>query len=116
MRRLAAKCVCHVVSPYLSQHLSPLQIGVGVSGGAEAAVHATRRYLQSMPENHIIVKLDFSNAFNALRRDSMLEAVAAKAPEIYRYVFENYAYAPPQLQTRQDTILSEEGTQQDDSL
>src|SRR5688572_1227359 len=34
----------------------------------------------SMPEDHIIVKLDFSNAFNALRRDSMLEAVAAKAP------------------------------------
>jgi len=114
-RRLAAKCVCHVVSPYLSQNLSPLQIGVGVPGGAEAAVHATRRYLQSMHENHIIVKLDFSNAFNALRRDSMLEAVAAKAPEIYRYVFDNYAYAP-QLQTRQHTILSEEGTQQGDPL
>src|SRR5688572_29015895 len=48
-----------------------------------------------MPEDHIIVKLDFSNAFNALRRDSMLEAVAAKAPEIYRYVYDNYAYAPP---------------------
>jgi len=114
-RRLAAKCVCHVVTPYLSQNLSPLQVGVGVSGGAEAAVHATRRYLQSMPENHIIVKLDFSNAFNALRRDSMLEAVAAKAPEIYRYVYDNYAYAP-QLQTRQHTILSEEGTQQGDPL
>ena len=28
-----------------------------------------------MPEHHVIVKLDFSNAFNALRRDSMLEAV-----------------------------------------
>ena len=90
-------------------------VGVGVSGGAEAAVHATRRYLQSMPENHIIVKLDFSNAFNALRRDSMLEAVAAKAPEIYRYVYDNYAYAP-QLQTRQHTILYEEGTQQGDPL
>src|SRR5688572_1434522 len=68
-----------------------------------------------MPEIHIIVKLDFSYAFNALRRDSMLEAVAAKAPEIYRYVFDNYAYTP-QLQTRQHTILSEEGTQQGDPL
>ena len=59
-RHLTAKCACHVVTPYLSKNLSPLQIGVGVSGGAEAAVHATRQYLQSMPEDHVIVKLDFS--------------------------------------------------------
>ena len=40
LRRLAAKCATsHVISR--SQVLQPQQFGVGVSGGAEAAVHAT---------------------------------------------------------------------------
>lgn len=106
VRHMAAKCVCHVVSPH-HLCLSPLQISMGLLGGEEAAVHATGQYLQSMPENHIAMKLDFSNAFNALRRDSMLEAVAAETPEIYRYAFYNYIYSPDHVlcHTRQHTIL-----------
>jgi len=36
-----------------------------VSGGAEAAVHATRRLAKNLPSDHVIVKLDFSNAITA---------------------------------------------------
>ena len=54
--------------------LAPLQLGVSVVAGAEAAIHATRRYVINMPANHVVVKLDFTNAFNTLRRDAMLEA------------------------------------------
>ena len=41
-RRLAAKCANAYVVGRMSQALEPLQLGVGVPGGAEAAIHATR--------------------------------------------------------------------------
>jgi len=65
-----------------SQELQPQQLDAGVSGGAEAAVHATARLAQNLPSDHVIVKLDFSNAFNCVRRDVILDTVAAKMPEI----------------------------------
>src|SRR6218665_2719898 len=68
-RRLAAKGAnSHAVSR-LSQLLGPIQLGVGIPGGAEAAVHATRLWVTTMPEDSVLVKLDFTNAFNTLRRD-----------------------------------------------
>ena len=53
--------------------LSPRQLGYGVRNGAEAAVHAARLYLQKADPSSVVVKLDFSNAFNSIRRDRMLE-------------------------------------------
>ena len=32
----------------LSEQFAPILLGVGISGGAEAAVHANRRYVMSM--------------------------------------------------------------------
>ena len=46
--------------------------------GRSAAVHAMRRLVQKLPTDHVIVKLDFSNAFNCTRRDVILDAVAAQ--------------------------------------
>ena len=51
------------------------QLGVGVRGGAEAAIHATRRYVINMPADHVVVKLGFTNEFNTVHRDATLEAV-----------------------------------------
>ena len=42
-RRIAAKCANCFATERLSEYLQPLQLGVGVRGGCEAAVHATRR-------------------------------------------------------------------------
>ena len=49
-----------------------------MSGGAEAAVHAMRRLVANVPDDHGLVKLDFPNAYNSVRRDTVLEAVADK--------------------------------------
>ena len=69
----------NVLAPMLRPNLlfffSPVQVGVGVSGGCEVAVHAARRFLDSMDEDQIFVKLDFAKAFNCLHRDHMLEPV-----------------------------------------
>ena len=43
---------------------------------AEAAVHAARRLVSNLPAGHVVVKLDFSNAFNCVRRDLILDSIA----------------------------------------
>ena len=35
--------------------------------------------------NYVVAKLDFSNAFNCLHRDFMLERVAEMVSELYRF-------------------------------
>ena len=66
LRRLAAKCANSFVIARRSNELKPIQVGVGVSGGAEAIVHATRRIVSELPRiGHVMVKLDFANAFNS---------------------------------------------------
>jgi hypothetical protein len=99
----------------ISGSMAPLQVGVGIPGGAEAAVHALRRYVDQMPDDFVVVKLDYSNAFNSLRRDSLLEAVAKDLPELYRFAYDSYANYPI-LQHGTYSITSEEGPQQGDPL
>ena len=86
LKRLTAKCANSFVIKRKSTELQPTQVGVGVSGGAEAVVNAIRRLLSSLPDNHVFVKLDFSNAFNSVRRDTILANVAVNMPELYRFV------------------------------
>ena len=78
-RRLASKCANTYATAELADLFSSIQIGVGVPGGCEAAVHAARRYAEDMPDDHVIVKLDFSNAFNSLRHHSRDFCVPSKS-------------------------------------
>ena len=96
MRRLAAKCANSAVIDRVASILSPVQVGVGVKGGAQAAVHATRRYIDSIRDSpdRAIVKLDFKNAFSCLRRDCMLEAVQQWIPELYAFCHNAYSGHP----------------------
>ena len=81
-RRLAAKCVNKYAITVLGDSFTPVQLGVGISGGCEAAVHATRRFIAHMPDSHVLVKLDFSNAFNCVRRYATLSSNASTIPDI----------------------------------
>jgi len=114
-RRITAKCANAYATCVLSTLFNPIQLGVGVSGSCEAAVHATRRYAENMPATHCIVKLDFVNAFNSLHRDAMLQAAHDNIPGIYKFC--HLAYSRPSILAFSDrTILSEEGPQQGDPL
>ena len=75
LRRLVAKCVVVSVRESLDEVLVPLQLGFGTPMGIEAAVHDARIYLHNMDPTHLLLKLDFSNAFNAIRRDKILSSV-----------------------------------------
>ena len=59
LRRLAAKCASNNVKQAMAALLAPHQLGYGTPLGAEAAVHASRIYLQNMQEHHLLLKLDF---------------------------------------------------------
>jgi hypothetical protein len=115
LRRLAAKCANAFGISRLDKYLSPLQLGVGTPGGCEAAIHSARRFLQSMPDDHVIVKLDFSNAFNCLHRKEMLMAVLDRLPELYAFIYSAYCQ-PSNLYFGPETLHSNEGPQQGDPI
>ena len=80
----------------------------------EAAVHAFAQYMRRLGSN-CILKLDFKNAFNSIRRDKVLEAVQSFAPIIYPFV--HSAYSSPSMLFWEDKIIdSAEGVQQGDPL
>ena len=69
LRRLVAKVASFMVVEDMAVLLAPRQLGYGVKGVAEAAVHATRKFLSNMDPDCAFVKLDFRNAFNSIHRD-----------------------------------------------
>ena len=87
----------------------------GISGGIEAAVRAARCYLENMDKGKLLVKVDFRNAFNTMRIDSILEAVAKHLPELLPFTTSTLS-GPSDLQFANFTLQSEEGTQQGDPL
>lgn len=115
IRRLAAKCANIFAQQQLADYFRPYQLGVAVAGGCEAAVHATRRFIAKMGPDQAVVKLDFSNAFNSLRRDSMLFAVSDRLPQIYKFCWASY-HSSSILQFGDKAVVSAEGVQQGDPL
>ena len=94
-----------------------LQVGVATSGGAEASVHAVRRLAKEFGEDpgKIMLKVDFSNAFNLVNRTEMLAQVFEKLPGLYRWV--EYCYSHPALLFFGTSVLqSATGVQQGDPL
>jgi len=82
LRRLIAKAACRVVKDKVVSNLLPNQLGFGVQQGAEAAAHAARSFLDNITTRQALLKIDFSNAFNTLRRDFMLSAILTEIPEL----------------------------------
>ena len=115
LRRLVAKVAGNKVREDMVALLAPRQLGYGVRGGVEAAVHATRQYLSSIRPDHVVVKLDFRNAFNSVHRDSLLKAVQNLVPDIYPFVHSVYS-SPSSLFWGDKSIKSAEGVQQGDPL
>ena len=93
--------------------LGPRQLGYGIPRGAKSAIHAARHYLHNLKPNHCFLKLDFKNAFNAIRRDKMLQAVEALVPDLLPFVHSVYS-APSSLFWEGHMLISAKGVQQGD--
>ena len=50
-KRLASKCALSSVLDKIKLLLYPLQLGVGVHGGAETVIHSVRGLMQNLPIN-----------------------------------------------------------------
>jgi hypothetical protein len=115
LRRLASKLANAFGLTSLANYFSPRQLGAGQAGGCEAAIHSARRYLENMQEGKVLLKLDFSNAFNSLHRGDMLLAVKDRLPELYPYIHSSYS-SPASLHFGSSIINSNEGAQQGDPI
>ena len=113
--RLAAKCANSYAISQLGDTLLRMQLGVATPGGREAAIHTTRRYMATMSDDSVLVKLDFSNVFNCLCRDCMLKTIAEQIPDMYKFCWLSYSNATAR-KFGDSTIWSEEGPQQGNPL
>jgi hypothetical protein len=85
-RRLSAKCANASASKKLYDFFSPIQLGVGVSGGCEAAIHVCRRYVASLPEGHVVVNWTFQTHSTACIVTSCLKQYMMLSRKYTRFV------------------------------
>ena len=89
LRRLAKKIVMFGNADFRKAEFQPCQLGVGTPKGAESAIHALRAYLVNLAsQDKVVLKIDFKNAFNCIRRDKILALVKLKIPNIYNFVYQ----------------------------
>ena len=93
--RLVDKCAM-AVGADLGKAMAPLQMGVGVSGGAQCVGHAVKAGIAAHPD-HVTLQIDCKNAFNSLCRTSMLRAIATAATPLLPLVTWMYSEASPLL-------------------
>jgi len=116
IRRLVSKCCCEATTEDAKIIFGPLQVGVATKGGAEASVHAARKLAKEFGEDpgKIMLKVDFSNAFNMVDRTEMLAQVYEKLPGLFRWV--EYCYSQPAHLFGSIMLQSMAGVQQGDPL
>ena len=98
--------------------LAPLQIGVGISGGAEIPGHLLRPDFSN--PDVVTVQVDLLNAFNLANRDDIVHAVADKLPSLLPYVLMAYQQQSPlviqQADGSHEVLWSEAGVRQGDPM
>jgi hypothetical protein len=114
-RHLAAKCAnCYAIS-----HIE--HKAVAYSARSEYLVAVKSSFTQrdnshrKMTVDDVVVKLNFTNAFNCIRRDVMLQTIADELLCLYRFCHLAYGTGK-KLRFGDNTIGSLEGTQQGDPL
>ena len=116
IRRLTAKLlVVRYQRAAVEARLLPLQVGVGLPGGAELIIHKARHWFQFAAPGEALLQLDFSNAFNCFHRGAMLSAVAEHCPAFLPYALACYGRAAD-LYHPAGNLTSEAGVHQGDPL
>ena len=117
LRRLVGKCMCQAYKEESRSLLWPLQVGVGVPLGGETVVHAVRNWAHRHAGHvsKVILKVDFSNAFNTVDRGALLRQVRLHMPGLSAWA--EWTYGRHSRLLFGDACLSSEaGVQQGDPL
>ena len=118
LRRVTAKMASKYASELMASTFKPKQLGVGVPGGCEAAIHSAREFVRSShssPEQQILVKVDVRNAFNSIDRTAFLQKILDHCPQIYPLLRQAYGFSSPLFYGEME-IHSETGLHQGDPL
>ena len=94
--------------------LAPHQLGVGIPGGAEVIIHATREAVDKKGDK-FVMQADLVNAFNLVDRACVLQEVRQHFPELLAWVATAYG-TTSNLTFGLATILSRLGLHQGDPL
>ena len=114
LRRLAGKLLIARYQPEAAGRLTPEQVGVGVPRGAENLVHRVRMWLQQAAPDHVLLQLDFRNAFNSVKRKVLLQAIADSCPWFLPYALACYSHVGTLFADGGFTIDIAEGVHQGD--
>ena len=94
-RKLIFKCTFRLDTATIRDRLLPQQVAVGVSGGAEAMVHATRDWISRSRRDPtaILLQKDIKNIFNEVLPEIFLDEYRRNAPSSAR--FAEWRYGTP---------------------
>ena len=81
LRRIALKAVCQAFSTDLCDASGPMQFAVGRAGGPELMHKCLVAWTHLRP-GAIVLKLDFSNAYNSAIRSAILRAITKHCPHL----------------------------------
>ena len=119
LRRLVGKCLVRHedASSHIEGTFLPNQVGVGISGGAEAVAHSVSSLVEEYGQDPdlALLKIDFENAFNSVSRAALLDAVQTEFPTLARWAWWCYK-EHSKLWIDGKFIKSQSGTQQGDPL
>ena len=118
LRRLIGRLLVHRTSqdPSVHRHFVPHQLAIGTKCGTEAIIHVTGLAVDRLErDDMVLLKIDATNAFNAIERQVILDEVVKHVPGIARFVHMLYGSAPRLLFGRYE-LQSQTGAQQGDPL
>ena len=96
MRRLVARMMCTdqgVRAKAARLFPSMGQFGVGIKNGAEMIVHWVRKWTDNPGLDKMLMKIDISNAYNAISREAILVELRREFPELVPWF--RFCYAAP---------------------
>ena len=75
LRRLVAKCIANQPQSESAELFSSKQLGVGVKGGAESIINATKSTFEELQfsQDEGKVQINSKNAFNSIKRSQILK-------------------------------------------
>ena len=118
LRRIMRNCMAEATKNNLEETCGSQQLACGVKAGIKGAVHAVEELFNSTKEDeHGLLLMDASKAFNALNRETALWNARILWPRCSRFFFNTYrGYAPLIVAGTTELLFSSEGTTQGDPL
>jgi hypothetical protein len=118
LKRITSKIALRKTVKKFQALTEGIQLGVGIKNGIEAVIHCLNNAIRSefINDDDLAILVDFSNAFNLIDRQPIIDTVQAHLPEISKWVQFLYCSASYLFLPGGKIILCCTGVQQGDPL